>query len=76
MTDFEFAKERAKLELNKPNNKDVFVTVPDGAVYINSSASAIKKHCEELKLEVVYLKIDGVIQQEIKEVKTKKLNGK
>lgn len=73
---FDFAKERAKGELSNPINKDVFVTVPDGCVYLNSSPEAIKNHIKEQELDVIHLKIDGVIQQETKEIKTKKLNGK
>lgn len=65
----EFAKERAKGEINKPENKNVFVTVPDGAVYLNSDAKKLAKHCKDNKLDIIHLKIDGVIQTEFKKKK-------
>lgn len=72
MNSFDFAKDRAKGELNNLSNKDVFVTVPDGCVYLNSKVDAIKKHIEEMDLEVIHLKIDGVIQNKELKLKIKK----
>jgi hypothetical protein len=63
MEDIEFAKDRAKRELSKPSNKNVFVTVPDGNVYLNSDPDSIKKHCKDNKLKIIHVKIDGVIQK-------------
>ena len=73
MNDFEFAKERAKKELNNPLHKDVFVTVPDGAVYLNSSEKGIKKHLQDNNLKVIHLKIAGVLQSESNELKKKNI---
>lgn len=60
-TDLELAKDRAKWELNKYHNKDIFVTLPDGGVYVNSEIDPIQEHAVRNKLRIVVVKKSGKI---------------
>lgn len=82
-TDLELALNFAKWEINKDENKDIIVTLPDGGVYVNSNLESIQDHATRNKLRIVSVKEKGKISteatvkiEEVKEVKDTKIpNG-
>lgn len=64
MKDLEIALSVTRHILDKSEYRDIFVT-QDNQIYINSDADAIKKQHPK----VVHVKINGVIQTEIKKIK-------
>jgi len=70
----EKANELARQYLLNEENKTIYVTFPDQAVYLNSDLERIKEHCEDHKLTVVVVKGEEVKpepKQEQKEESTK-----
>lgn len=66
----EKANELAKPYLLNDDNKTIYVTFPDQAVYLNSEKQAVLEHCERHKLTLVVVKGEEE-KEEAKEVEVK-----
>lgn len=48
----------------KEDNKNVFVTLPNGALWLNNSIDVMEEYCKRFGQNLVVVKLDGVIQNE------------
>lgn len=60
-TDFEIALQASLGYHNRPEYKDVLVTLPDQSIYIDTKPEDIAEYCAFKKLRIVVVKQNGVV---------------